>query len=185
MTYYHCSPISGLKMLKPGVPVYFDKPTRVYLSTLLPMALLYGIRNFEYTYGYTKDGQIYYEEYFPDALKILYQGQSASLYICDPSQVETTRIPNEVVTASDVPVLEEICIPDVYEALLEQERKGALMIRKYQQLDERMLTWIRKAEKEEILKRDLLNRGGPMAEYMKCHYPQSWEDAQKETQALI
>lgn len=184
MNYYHCSPIRGLKILKPGVPAHFDKPARVYLTTLLPMALMYGVRNFEYTYGYTKDGQIYYEEYFPDALKILYKGKSASLYICDPAQVETTRIPNEAVASSEVAVLEEVFIRDVYEALLEQERLGNLIIRRYEQLDNRMLAWIRKAEKEEILKRDLLNRSGPMAEYMKLHYPDSWKDAIKETQAL-
>ena len=149
------------------------------------MALMYGVRNFEYTYGYTKEGQIYYEEYFPEALKILYKGKYASLYICNPDHVEPTQIPNEAVTSLEVPVQEEIFIPDVYEALLEQERKGGLMIRKYEQLNERMLAWIRKAEKEEILKRDLLNLGGPMAEYMKLHYPQSWEDAKKETQAPI
>lgn len=184
MKYYHCSPVHGLKVLKPGIPTNFDKPARVYLTTLLPMALMYGVRNFEYTYGYTKNGQIYYEEYFPNALKILYEGKSASLYICTPDSAETTRIPNEAVAASEVAVQEEIIISDVYEALLEQERQGMLVIRRYEQLSPRMLAWIRKAEKEEILKRDLLNRGGPMAEYMKIHYPDSWQDAEKETQAL-
>ena len=148
------------------------------------MALMYGIRNFEYTYGYTREGQIYYEEYFPDALSILYKGKSASIYVCAPEAVEFTQIPNEVVTASEVSVKEEIFIPDVYEAILEQERMGALIIRKYEQLNPRMLAWIRRAEKEEVLKRNLLNRDGPMAEYMKLHYPDSWADAEKETQAL-
>jgi len=184
MTYYHCSPVGGLKILKPGIPANFHKPARVYLTTLLPMALMYGVRNFEYTYGYTKEGQIYYEEYFPDAMRILYKGKSASLYICDPGIVKATQIPNEVTAASEVIVLEEIFVPDVYEALLEQERLGNLVIRKYEQLSERTIAWIRKAEKEEILKRDILNRGGSMAGYMKLHYPDSWMDAQKETQAL-
>lgn len=57
MTYYHCSPVRGLKVLEPGVPKSFDKPAGVYLSTLLPMALMYGVRNFEYTYGYTRGGR--------------------------------------------------------------------------------------------------------------------------------
>ena len=184
MTYYHCSPVHGLKVLKPGIPTNFDKPARVYLTTLFPMALMYGVRNFEYTYGYTREGQIYYEEYFPDALRILYKGKSASIYVCAPEAVEFTQIPNEAVTESEVAVLEEIFLPDVYEAILEQEQLGNLIIRKYEQLSPGMRAWIRKAEKEEILKRDLLNRGGPMAEYMKLHYPDSWEDAEKETQAL-
>lgn len=80
MIYYHCSPTAGLTVLEPRRPEAFDKPRRVYMTTSLPMALLYGVRNFEYTYGYTRDGRIYYEEYFQDALRILYRGKQASLY---------------------------------------------------------------------------------------------------------
>lgn len=174
MTYYHCSPVAGLRVLEPKKPAHFDKPARVYLTTSLPMALMYGVRNFEYTYGYTKAGQIYYEEYFPNALEELYRGRSASLYICQPEAVEATRIPNEAVSAAPVPVIEEIPIPDVCQALLEQERLGALVIRRYSELSPRMLEWIREAEAQEILKRDLLTHGGPMAEFMQRHYPESW-----------
>ena len=52
VTFYHCSPVSGLKVLEPRKPESFDKPARVYMTTLLPMALMYSIRNYEYTYGY-------------------------------------------------------------------------------------------------------------------------------------
>lgn len=174
MTYYHCSPTRGLKTLEPGVPKSFDKPAGVYLTTLLPMALMYGVRNFEYTYGYTREGQIYYEEYFPDALETLYRGRSASLYICTPKSVTATAIPNEAVSAEPVEVLEEIVIEDVCEALLEQERLGNLVIRRYHELTPGMLEWIRQAEAEEIRKRDLLQLDGPMADYMREHYPESW-----------
>ena len=98
MAYYHCSPTSGLTVLQPRKPESFDKPARVYMTTLLPMALMYGVRNYEYTYGYTKEGQIYLDEYFPNALEELYRGKPASLYLCDPESVETTRIPNEAVS---------------------------------------------------------------------------------------
>ena len=57
MAYYHCSPCSGLTVLKPKKPMRFDKPTRVYLTTLLPMALMYAVKNYEYTYGYNKEGK--------------------------------------------------------------------------------------------------------------------------------
>lgn len=174
MTYYHCSPTRGLKMLEPGVPRSFDKPAGVYLTTLLPMALMYGVRNFEYTYGYTREGQIYYEEYFPDALETLYRGKSASLYICAPKEVTATAIPNEAVSPEAVAVLKEIVIADVCEALLEQERLGTLVIRRYHELTPKMLEWIRQAEAEEIRKRDLVRLGGPMADYMREHYPESW-----------
>lgn len=179
MTYYHCSPTHGLNVLEPGMPRSFDKPAGVYLTTLLPMALMYGVRNFEYTYGYTREGQIYYEEYFPDALETLYRGKSASLYICAPKEAAATAIPNEAVSPEAVAVLEEIVIGDVCEALLEQERLGTLVIHRYHELTARMLQWIRQAEAEEIRKRDLVRLGGPMAEYMRKHYPESWDLACK------
>ena len=174
MTYYHCSPVQGLKVLRPAAPQSFSKPAGVYLTTLLPMALMYGVRNFEYTYGYTRDGQIYYEEYFPGALETLYRGKTASLYICAPREVAETAIPNEAVSSNAVEVLEEIAIGDVCEALLEQERLGKLVIRRYAELTPRMLEWIVHAEAEEIRKRNLVQLGGPMAEYMREHYPRSW-----------
>ena len=94
MAYYHCSTAAGLKLMQPRKPEAFDKPARVYMTTLLPMALMYAVRNYEYTYGYTKEGQIHFDEYFPNELEILYRGKSASLYLCDPESTQTTQIPN-------------------------------------------------------------------------------------------
>jgi hypothetical protein len=45
--------------------------------------------------------------------------------------VETSRIPNEVISEKEVAVIEEITIPDALEALLEQERLGSLVIHRY------------------------------------------------------
>lgn len=184
MTFYHCSPTAGLRILEPRKPASFDKPARVYMTTLFPMALMYGVRNFEYTYGYTKDGQIYLEEYFPNAMEEIYRGRSASLYLCGPTVTESTRIPNEAVSPEKVTVLEEIRIPDVCEALLEQERLGTLVIRHYAELSANKLAWIRKVERETIQKRNLLHRDSPEADYYRTHYPDSWADAQIE-QALL
>ena len=184
MAYYHCSPTAGLTLLEPRKPASFEKPARVYLSTLLPMALMYAVRNYEYSYGYTKEGQIYFDEYFPNALEILYGGKAASLYLCEPCQTETTRIPNEAVSEKAVPVIREIDIPDACEALLEQERLGALVIRRYHELPERMLNWIRKAESDEIRKWNLINTPGPRADYYREHYPEAWAIVREEQAAV-
>ena len=180
MAYYHCSPTAGLTVLEARKPVSFDKPARVYMTTLLPMALMYTVQNYEYSYGYTKEGQIYFDEYFPNALEILYRGKSASLYICDPESTETTRIPNEVISESAVPVISETFIPDACEALLEQERQGNLIIRRYYELTEEMLSWIRKVEADCIRKWNLIYTPGPMADYYREHYPESWKIAERE-----
>ena len=182
MTYYHCSPTAGITVLEPRKPETFDKPARVYLTTLLPMALLYSIRNYEYTYGYTKEGQIYLDEYFPNALEELYRGKSASLYICAPESVKPTEIPNEAVSERAVPVVKEITIPDVCEALLEQERLGALVIHRYRELQPNILDWIRRAEADCIREKHLLNTPGAMADYYRRHYPESWAIVEAEQQ---
>ena len=183
MTYYHCSPTGGLQVLEPRKPVVFDKPARVYLTTLLPMALMYAVRNYEYTYGYTGEGQIYLEEYFPGALELLYRGKSASLYLCDPESTEKTRIPNEAISERAVPVLSETYIPDALEALLEQERQGTLVIYRYEQLNAKRLDWILRAEADVIRKADLLHTPGPRADYYREHYPESWALVERETNA--
>ena len=154
------------------------------MTTLLPMALMYAVQNYEYTYGYTKDGQIHLDEYFPNALEILYRGKSASLYLCDPEKTETTKIPNEAVSETAVPVIGETHIPDACEALLEQERLGTLVIRRYHELPQEMLDWIRKAEADEIRQKNVLNTPGPMADYYREHYPESWAIVQKEQKRL-
>ena len=183
MTYYHCSPIGGLTVLEPGEPKNFNKPARVYMTTLLPMALMYGVRNYEYSYGYTRDGQIYFEEYFPNALEELYRGKSASLYICAPESVETTAIPNEAVSEKAVPVIRETRIQDVWEALLEQERLGTLVIRRYHQLSERQLDWVLREEANTIREKNLLQTPGPMADYYRNYYPESWAMVERELSA--
>lgn len=180
MTYYHCSPTAGLTVLEPRKPASFEKPARVYLTTLLPMALMYAVRNYEYTYGYTKEGQIYLEEYFPNALEILYRGKSASLYICAPETTESTKIPNEAISETAVPIISETHIPDACEALLEQERLGTLIIYRYHELSEKKLIWIRNVEADIIRKKELLNASGPMADYYREHYPDSWKQAKED-----
>lgn len=185
MEYFHCSPTPGLTTLEPRKPEAFEKPARVYMTTLLPMALMYGIQNYEYSYGYTKEGRIYFDEYFPDALEILYRGKCASLYLCDPKSTSSTKIPNEAITDEAVSVIRETVIPDVCEALLEQERLGALVIHRYHELSEGMLNWIRQVEADGIRKLNLLNTPGPMADYYRIHYPESWAIAEAEAQSNL
>ncbi|MFR7745094.1 MAG: hypothetical protein ACLU3I_19010 [Acutalibacteraceae bacterium] len=91
MTYYHASPTGGLQILEPRKSPFFDKPTQVCLTSLRAMALFYLIRNYEYAYGYTRQGKLYFDDPFPDALKKLYAGRSGWLYICEDGDYEEDR----------------------------------------------------------------------------------------------
>lgn len=181
MKLYHASPTAGLTVLLPSVTRYFGKPKQVCLTELRPMALMYGIKHFEYTYGYAKDGRLFYEEYFPNALEELYRGKSASLYVCSRQDgMEATRIPHEVVSAVPVAVEKEIDIPDVCEALLDEERNGTLDVIRWPELSGERRNWIVRVQMEEILGAGLLERDSPRSAYMREKYPESWALARKE-----
>ena len=182
MTLYHCSPTPGLHTLEPRVMPYFDKPCQLCLTELLPMALFYGIRHFEYPYGYTRAGELYYLEQFPGMLAELYGGKSASLYLCEERPgMGRTAIPHERVTAEPVPVLREIAVPDLLAALREQERRGAVRLIRWEQVDEANRRWIVDAEQREIVERGLLDYPEePMARYLREKYPESWARAERE-----
>lgn len=174
MNYYHGSPTGGLTMLRPGKPDHFDKPRGVYLTSLYPMALQYGIRNFEYTYGYTRDKRLYFEEYFPNALEELYGGKRGVVYVCSPGPVEGSRIPNEWISMEPVEIVETIEIPDLMEELLCQEALGTMDIHRYADRSSQAHEWTKKAEAQVILDKKYLETPGPGADYMKKHYPESW-----------
>ena len=97
-----------------------------------------------------------------------------------PESTKTTSIPNEVISESAVPVISEIYIPDACEALLEQEQLGTLVIHRYHELSDGMLNWIRKVEADGIRNSNLLNAHGPMSDYYREHYPESWAIVERE-----
>lgn len=178
---YHCSPVPGIKTLEPRQTEFFGKPKQVCLTSLPAMAILYGVKHFEYTYGY-RDEKLYYQEYFPGALREIYRGKTAYLYICRlEDDMSRTSIPNEYASYRPVEVEREETVTDVYEALLEQERLGALSITRFEDLSLKTREWIVRVEKETILENGLLGADSPFARYMREKYPQSWVLAQKET----
>ena len=64
-------------------------------------------------------------------------------------------------------------IPDVCEALLEQERLGTLQILRYMDPTQGMLAWIRNAETAEIREHGVLHSDSPLVPYMRAPYPKS------------
>lgn len=185
MRYYHGSPQGGLTRLTPRVSPVFGGEKVVYLTSLLPMALMYTIRHFEYTYGYhwqdERPGQMFYEEYYPNALQELYGGKRGFLYVCETGDYQSTKKPNEWVSKQPVVVLDVMEIQDALEALLEQERAGYLRIRRFDTLTKKDLVWVRATQKETILKMGLITTPeSDFARFMQEKYPDSWQDALKE-----
>ena len=181
MTYYHASPAGGLQMLEPKKSPYFDKPTQVCLTSLRAMALFYLIRNYEYAYGYTRQGKLYFEEPFPDALKKLYAGKSGWLYTCEDGDYEKTAIPNEFVSAHPVRIVGAEYIPDAYEAFQKEQQAGNIELFAYAQFASdpkrfaEKLAWIEKEISEEILQNKIWEApDSGRARYYRENYPKIW-----------
>ena len=85
-----------------------------------------------------------------------------------------------VASASLDKIMQNQEIKDMCEALLEQERLGTLVVHRYHELSDGMLNWIRKVEADGIRKSNLLNTPGPMADYYREHYPESWATVERE-----
>ena len=178
ITFYHGTPVGGLKVLTAKKPENFDKEKRVYLTSLYPMALIYGVKNFEYTYGYTKDGEIYLDEYFEGAFEKLYAKKSAYVYVCAPKKVEKGKIPNEFLSNDDVEIVKEIFVPDLLKALEEEQVKGTIKLYRYKDLSDKKLAWIEKTFLDIIARNDLLSQDTPYARYIKENYFNIWQKAQ-------
>lgn len=164
--YYHASSVKGIKTLEPRVSnhdvplIYFSKKkenTFVYLSNAIEKYC--KDTGFEYSgkwkkwgpYGFTKDGILELQEYYPDALEKTYKGVSGYIYRAEDitdSGFEL-RIPDAA--TSSVPVEVSGCefIPDAYEAILEAEEKGLIAIMRYEDMSEKMAEWNRKTMRKE------------------------------------
>lgn len=167
--YYHASNTADIKELIPNISNH--KKPLVYLTTKRENALVYLSNavekfcketNFQHTgsyykwcsYGFTKDGILELQEYWPDAVRDTYAGVAGYIYRAkDLPSVEMMKdIPFAVTSA--VPVAVDACeyVPDAYEALLEAAAKGFIIIRKYSDNSEQKLDWIERCIKSEYIK---------------------------------
>lgn len=156
--YYHASQTPGITVLEPrisnhGIPlVYFSKKREnvlVYLSNAVEKYC--RETGFEYSgrwqkwgpYGFAKDGRLRLEEYYPNALEKTYKGVSGYIYCVEDIEKADfdLRIPDAAVASSPVKVVGAEFVPDALEAILEAEKKGLIIIVRYNELSEKMREW--------------------------------------------
>ena len=143
---YHASPVAGLTVLRPhisnhGVPMlYFSQKrenTLVYLSN--------AVEKFCRETGFAYDG--------PCALEETYAGVSGYIYTAE----KVTRrghpipIPGTVTSRGAVPVAGCEFIPDAWAAIRRAESEGLLVLRRYDEMTEDELDWVRRTVREEYL----------------------------------
>jgi len=159
--YYHASNVKGLKVLKPHVSmhgkswVYFsDKKENVliYLSNAVEKFIKdkYNRPLKEYkkwaSYGFTKDGRVRIEEYYPNATELTFKGVEGYIYKVEElkDKQPLNGIKNVFVTKEETIVSDVEKIQDAYDAVLEAEKQGLIEIERYETLSQERLQKIRK-----------------------------------------
>ena len=164
--YYHASPAEGIRQLEPrisnhGIPlIYFSKKREnvlVYLSNAVEKYCRETGFAWEGRwqkwgpYGFNPDGRQRLEEYYPDALEKTYRGVSGYIYSAESitdSGFEV-KIPDAATSSKPVPVTGVEFVPDAYEAILQAERDGLLVIRRYAEMTEKAREWNVRTIREE------------------------------------
>ena len=173
--YYHASPTAGITVLEPrisnhGVPlIYFStkrENTLVYLSNSIEKYC--RDTGFAHSGPWTKWGPYGFrgevqqlEEYYPNALRETYQGVSGYIYCASsiPESEQSIAIPYTAASSVPVPVSGVEFVPDAYEAILEAEQAGLLLVTRYEALTPSTLEWIQKTMQEQY------NNAGTQPEY--------------------
>lgn len=164
--YYHASQVQGITRLEPrisnhGIPlIYFSRKREnvlVYLSNAIEKycretSFAYdGVWQKWGPYGFGPDGRLCLEEYYPDAIECTYKGVSGYIYHAEEitdSGFEV-QIPDAATSSEPVIVTGSEYVPDAYEAILEAEREGLIILRRYGEMTDRKKEWIAATIREE------------------------------------
>ena len=134
MKLYHGSSLGGIEKLRPGLSNH-DKPY-VYLTHSPILAALYAHNpltrpNGFFSYWWGKDGILRYDEYFENQLEAIYSGQCGFVYECTGEYPQLEKMPWVYLSEAEVPVIDCVEIRDLYAQLLQYEKEGLLIVRRW------------------------------------------------------
>lgn len=159
---FHASPVPGIQVLEPrisnhGTPLVYLSDRRenvlVYLSnaiekfcreTGLPPRGSYRKWG---SYGFTEDGLLKLDEYWPNATRETYEGVSGYVYSVEggDSLKPLADIPHAYVSSEPLQVAECEFVPDAYQAMEQAAAEGKLRLSFYRNNSREMLEWIEKS----------------------------------------
>jgi len=159
--YYHASQTPNIKTLEPRISnhnqpwIYFSSKREnvlVYLSNAVEKYCKEN--NFEYdgiwskwaSYGFTKDGKLELQEYYPNATYETYKGVSGYIYSVDdvPTIEKQKDIPYAYHSSEKVDVTSCEYIEDAYDAIQEEIKKGNIVLVKYEDFIKTRQDWLYK-----------------------------------------
>lgn len=183
---YHGSAVEGIRRLRAGSVLHGTDRRVVYLTDSLAYALFYiwdsahvGWTQKHVT-AWVGDGLAQYEEQFPGQLEAFYQGAKGWLYRVERTE-EMGPVPGReslLYAPEGAEVAQAEFIPDVYQALMEQERLGRMRVRRFLERpqEEREELTGRIAQ---VLVQNEGYRGREEAGFYQRYFPEAWAQAQE------
>ena len=164
--YYHASQISGITVLEPRVSnhntplIYFSTKREnvlAYLSNAVEKfcketGFIYNGKWHKWaSYGFEPDGTLRLDEYYPNAIEDTYKGVSGYIYLVEKicENCDSINISNVVTTSKPANVANVEFVEDAYSEILKSAKAGIIRIRRYEDMSEKMLSWIEKTIKNE------------------------------------
>jgi hypothetical protein len=173
---YHASKIAGIKVLTPHISNH-GKPL-LYLSTKRENVLVYlsnaiekhckqvgfhheGMYRKWGSYGFTQEGVLCLQEYYPNATVDTYQNEPGYIYRVEHlEQYENLPdIPQAVMTEYNAEITDCEYVPDAYEEIMKAVETGQIVLQRFKDNSQAMLDWIEKTIKAEY------NNAGEHPEY--------------------
>lgn len=134
---YHGSVIPNLNCIKANAKSHSQEKLVAYFTSDRVYALVCCRKREEnfVTMGLREDGKQHYFERFPKQLEVMYKNKAGYLYILPNTDGMIHTKGNTWEKDDDVLVEQYEYIPDVYEAILEEERLGNIVIHWYEEID--------------------------------------------------
>lgn len=130
---YHISKTAGLRYLKPQASTH--KKPYVYATENVVTGLLFGVQHDDFDFIISEENDIpVIMECYPDAFRLLFKGKKCSIYEINEEGFMRgmTSWSPELVSENEVAVIREISVDDLYLRLLDEESRGNLIIRRYE-----------------------------------------------------
>lgn len=157
--YYHASQTKNIKVLEPRISnhnkplIYFSNKREnvlVYLSNAIEKFCKENHFNYDgiwskwASYGFTKDGILEIQEYYPNATYETYHGISGYIYSVENiSNIEKQAdIPNAFHTSENVKVTGCEYIEDAYQEIQKEIKNGNIVLIKYEDFIKEKRDWL-------------------------------------------
>ncbi len=175
MTLYHGSATPDITTLLPRKSNH--EKAYVYLTDHETLAKIYAHNPLTppdgfFTYRFSSDGRLHYDEYFDRALETIYQGRKGYVYACECRATPLAGMPWIYLSEEPVPVGECRAIDDLYEDLLRDEADGRLIIHRFATLPDSFKTTIDQMIRREIDDRSAADaRDDGYLAFLRLHFP--------------